>query len=78
MFDPEYDPYAVLEVHQLELERQHGVINDLITALNNNSHAMLELTQQHQNLVRLNTRLRQELEKQRIELNLLRSKISIN
>lgn len=78
MFDPEFDPYAMLQVHQQELERQHDVINQLIEAHNNNSHTMLELTNQHKQLVALNTALRQELHKQRIELNLLRTRIAVS
>lgn len=78
MFDPEFDPYNLLQIHQLELERQHDVINQLIEAHNNNSHTMLELTNQHKQLVALNTALRQELNKQRIEINLLRTQIAVS
>lgn len=78
MFDPEFDPYNLLQIHQLELERQHDVINQLIEAHNNNSNTMLELTNQHKSLVALNTALRQELNKQRIEINLLRTQIAVS
>lgn len=73
MFDPEFDPYALLQVHQDELSRQHHLITQLIQANNNLQTTMVELTQQHQRLVQLNSSLRHALETQRVELALLRS-----
>ena len=73
MLDPEFDPYAMLEVHQEELARQHDVIQQLIRANHNLQHTMLELTNQHSRLVELSKTLRHELERQRVEMNILRS-----
>ena len=73
MLDPEFDPYAMLTVHQEELIRQHDVIDQLILANNNLQHTMLELTQQHSRLVELSRVLRHEVERQRVEINMLRS-----
>ena len=78
MFDPNFDPYAQLSIHQQELERQHDVINQLIEAHNNNNNTLLELTNQHRSLVRLNTMLRQEIQQLRSEISLLRSRQAVS
>ena len=72
MIDPEFDPYAMLEVHQEELIRQNGVIDQLIRVNTNLQRTMLELTQQHSRLVELSKTLCHELERQRVEINLMR------
>lgn len=74
MFDPEFNPYDLIRVHQEELERQHDVINQLIVANNNMNVTMLELAQQHQRLVDLNSLLRRDLETQRMEIKLLKTR----
>lgn len=77
MIDPEFDPYAMLQVHQEELARQHTVINQLIQANNNTQQTMLELSSQHQRLVELNQHLRHQIERQRVEINLIRTHTAV-
>jgi chemotaxis protein histidine kinase CheA len=77
MFNSDFNPYDTIRVHQEELERQHEVINQLIIANNNLNVTMLELAQQHQSLVGLNSALRRDLETQRMEIRLLKTRAQI-
>lgn len=78
MFDPTFDPFEELMLHQRRLDQQQLTINRLVSAHNQVDSILVDLTQQHQQLVNLNKHYKHQVELMRMEINELRRFLNIH
>ena len=77
MFNPNFDPFDELILHQHRIQQQQETINRLVSAHNQVDSILVDLTQQHQQLVNFNKGLKHQVELMRMEINELRRFLNI-
>jgi hypothetical protein len=78
MFNPSFDPFEELMLHQQRIQQQQLTINRLVSAHNQVDSILVDLTQQHQQLVNFNKDLKHQVELMRMEINELRRFLNIH
>ena len=73
MLDPNFDPYLELQQCKTEVIRQKGIINQLIHAHNQHDSMLLDITNQHKQLVELLKQTKFQVELMRMEINTIRN-----
>ena len=78
MLDPEFDPYLELQQCKNEVMRQKNIINHLIHAHNQHDSALLDITEQHKQIVELVKQTKFQVNLMRMEINTLRNQNGSN